>query len=774
MGDLFKDKEEQKKKEPVFNVSDYRNADVLAEEERRKRIREEQRKWIENDPNRLENRAHEMAEKNRLHQGEKEKIYHSEEEAKKSLEKDYFKITEPTVKWEEAKFPTMPEELHKIMKDILNDDKRMSKSRFGRVKEAVQNLAKADNEQLQEYFVDQLILETRDYLNKATGRTYEHRINNCSKLLSGLRELKKTYISEQESIEKKAAGNDKEAKEVIRYKSGIEALKSNLIPPYPGKSDKAKLKSYQEEINNTGIIFTMQYNKYIAACDRYLNKKNLPRDGKSYVEKLMNKAEKELKIFNNALTDFLDESRELKDITWGDAITRRVDNRVELNTKKAKNVGAGTSDVFKIKRGTSEYGYFKAEENLGRDTADCWNIIYNKYNNDKELGENERKALNGLAESLKKDFENIENEKDAAKKQAMIRSFYKEVCGGALKGYRFYNTMAVPGNKSMQEMVQKRNYNCWQYFRKLGTDDPKMVNFVAAIMEEFCRKYNSFAIATGSAKIKPGSNITGRNVATYRLAVMLGAERCVARSETAQIKFNGKDAFGNLMEEAKGKDGYDWSKSGAKYSSQCIEDMANMHVLDMICGQVDRHQGNYFLNGGAERIDSLKMIDNEMAFGNLEAGDLERGVNSLPAFDMISIAVMSDDVKKRIKDLDKKSIELLLEDVLSTEEINAASNRLKFIQEKIRLYEEENARKGRSADPKERLEKHCMGFKEYKAYKYQYEMLKKAEKIKKKEDKNPPVDKVSYLQYSNMESKAVLKKNMDNFMKQHEKDELNA
>lgn len=766
MGDLFKDKEEQKNKGPVFNVSESQNADVQEELERRRRRQEEQRRWIENDPNRLEKRATQMAGKSKIHQ--------SEEAAKKTLERDYVKISEPTVEWKEAEFPAMPEELQKLMKEILKDDRRMSKSRFGRVKDAVQDLAKAQNDQLKEYFVDRLIIEARDYLNKATVRTYEYRIKNCSKLLSGLREYKKSYISEQALIDKKAAGNDKEAQEVVRCKNGIEALKSNVIIPYPGTGDKLKLQQYKDEINNMGLIFAMQYNKYIYACDMYLTKKHLAKDGRSYVDRLRIKAEKELRIFNNALTDFLSESRTVKDITWGDALARRINNRVEINTKKSKNIGAGTSDVYKIKRGTSAYGYFKAEEKIGRDTADCWKNVFDRYDQDRELSEDERKALYGLNESLKKDFEIIENETDAAKKQMLIRNFYQEVCVSALKGYRFYATMAKPGNKAMQEAVKKKNYNCWRYFRTLGTKDPGLVKYAAGIMDEFCKKLNSFTIATRGAEIKPGSNITGRNVATYRMAVILGAERCVARSETAQIKVNGKGTFGNLMEEAQGKDAYAVAMQGAKYTADCIEDMANMHVLDMICGQVDRHKGNYFLNSQMGMAGSVKMIDNEMAFGNLNAEKLEKGVNSLPAFNMMAIAVMSDEVRKRIKDLDKKTMELLLEDVLSADEISAAANRLKFIQEKIRLYEEDSARMGRSSNPKERFERYCMGFKSYRAYKYQFEVLSAAEKMGKNKADRLPVDSISYLQLENMDDKKTLQKYMNNFKKAHAKDKWDA
>ena len=49
-GSIFKDKEEQLNKGPVFNVSASRNADVEEELERRRRRREEQERWMMNAP----------------------------------------------------------------------------------------------------------------------------------------------------------------------------------------------------------------------------------------------------------------------------------------------------------------------------------------------------------------------------------------------------------------------------------------------------------------------------------------------------------------------------------------------------------------------------------------------------------------------------------------------------------------------------------------------------------------------------------------------------
>ncbi len=764
MSELFKDQEEHKKKGPVFDVSRSMNAEVEEEQERRRRRQEEQRKWIENDPNRLN--------KSQTYKGS-QRLLPDEEAAKKELKKDYFKITEPVVAWEEAKYPQMPDELHKLMKDILNDNKRMTKSHFGKVKDAVQDLAKADSDELKGYFINRLIIAASDYLDTSTKKTSEHRIRNCTRLISQLRNYKRTVLTEQERIERKNAGKDKEAREIIRYKTALEALKSDTIMPYPGTENEAKLNTYVDEINGMGMIFAMQYNKYISACDVYLSKKNKPQDGRRYIEKLRTKAEKELKIFNNALTEFLSENRTKKDITWGEAIERRTNNRIELDTKKTGNSGADTSDVYKLKRGSSSFAYFKKEENLGESIPDCWRNIFNKYSGAK-ISSEARRVLDRLNDALIKDFAKMSKVSDPLKKDKAERAFYDDFCRRAIQNKNFYKRMADPNNELMEELVSEKKYECWETIRGIGTIEPELVSFVCNVMKEFVKKTNAFSIATRVANIKAGSNLSGRNVATYRMAVALGIDSSVARSETAEITMNGRAVFGNLMDEAKGKDAFAARRNGIKYSGKAACDLATMHIFDLICGQVDRHTSNYYVESEQGLISTVKMIDNDMAFGLLDTASMEKGKQVLPGFTMQAIAAMPEVVKKRIREMDKKTLEILLEDILSAEEIEAAYKRLEFIKRKIIEFEDECATKRKSADKSVRYEQYCMRFEEYRGLKYQYDMLEAAGQQKNAQEQQKAMEKVSYLQIPNMEDKDTLMTRMQEFKEIHEKDKWDA
>ena len=762
-GSIYKDKNEQLNKGPVFNVSASQNAEVEEELERRRRKREEQEKWMLNAP---ENKAKE----NEINRS---RIFSDEETAKQQLQKDYIKITEPVNPWQEERFPEFSKELNDLLKAVTADNSRMSRSHFGLVKEAVSQLAIAQNDDLRRYYLDLVYAAVGDYIDRSNEKTNKGRLERVIKLREEIKDHKRKLLSERERVEKLNASGDKDAGLIVKYWEAIEILKTDTIRSYPMGDDPEELNAYHKEINGMGMMFAMQYNKLISACDNYLSKMGKPAVAREHYEKMKKDAEAELKIFNNALTDFLSSSRR-REVTWGDALSERTGNRISIDTKTAKDLGAGTSTVFKVKRGLPGFDYFKEEETIGRNSEDCWNRLYNEYGSG-DLSGNDMAIIRNINSSLRDDLKKIDNETDPEKRKTAGEQFYRLIIANAIGIKNFFRNAALKEEYAAY-MTKGNDYKIITLLKKYGEVQPENVDRVCEILNTFAKSYNSYYIATNEAGIKEGSNLSVRNVATYRMAVALGIEESVARSETARIEKNKKTVYGNLMAEAKGRKASSaGKKKDKKYTSKCVCDMAMMQVFDLICGQIDRNGSNYYVSETAEGINSIKMIDNDMAFGNLKPDDLMKGRNAMPMFMDVLILTMPDRFRRRILEMDKKTMSFMLEDILSTEEINAAARRLEIIKNKIRTAQNQLDDMKNSDDKEERFEAYCMEFEEYRALNYQLELLKhknnEDERFRKRELKTKP--KISYYTYlieNNMLSEEELDKRIRQFKDMHKKD----
>jgi hypothetical protein len=119
-------------------------------------------------------------------------------------------------------------------------------------------------------------------------------------------------------------------------------------------------------------------------------------------------------------------------------------------------------------------------------------------------------------------------------------------------------------------------------------------------------------------------NFGGRAVAMYRLDQLLGSN-VIVKTELATKVINPGGAapraeFGIVMEKAKGSG---VSKSIKQEGLvQNVDDamlqrgLSKLQLLDALAGQVDRHQGNYYIQRDASgQVIGVKGIDNDLAFG---------------------------------------------------------------------------------------------------------------------------------------------------------------
>ena len=124
-------------------------------------------------------------------------------------------------------------------------------------------------------------------------------------------------------------------------------------------------------------------------------------------------------------------------------------------------------------------------------------------------------------------------------------------------------------------------------------------SFLAGELLRYKKVYTSDSIASKVAKIETYEDLSKRNVATSRMAKLLGIEDMIAKSDMATVTINGKTMTGTIMEEVKGtivedsKTKAAGEETSVKYSPEAFKQLMNLQVFDVICGQVDRHTGNY-------------------------------------------------------------------------------------------------------------------------------------------------------------------------------------
>ncbi len=194
------------------------------------------------------------------------------------------------------------------------------------------------------------------------------------------------------------------------------------------------------------------------------------------------------------------------------------------------------------------------------------------------------------------------------------------------------------------------------------------------------------------AKIPNGGRIDSRNSAMTAVAGLLDVPDLVAPARPMNIiDKNGNKIEGTFMMGAKGEDPLHPTKLSMKVEANSFKDMhgsaiksiSDLQALDYICGNVDRHDGNMFLqfdkNG---KLLKVQGIDNDCSFGlaKPEAGET---LKRLPSPE--NMKVMSKSMYKKIMKLDEDTLKYSLRGFgLSEAELDAAADRLKTLQDHLK------------------------------------------------------------------------------------------
>ena len=466
----------------------------------------------------------------------------------------------------------------------------------------------------------------------------------------------------------------------------IQALMSEKMPPVKrgldGKIDRENEKKTREIIDSTCIMVVMLYSR-LSESIKQVTKKYATAypDLCAMLRKFEEGCNTERDSFREKTLEFrsllLEDPgfAEGKD-TWIDALKFNRSVFYDLDNDKDLVVGRhgeGASLVYSITRkveasednpdGTSTVFFRKKDTVPPLSNKELIKNVLDESGIDGETLP-KAKALIDMITSGKKSLNNFFNIVDKAKKK---KTAYELISDRMIAEFKLKDKDDKPIAFSEEEK------------KKLGL-----------MLLELHSSFSKRCIAMQknlSPQIQEKRNLSDRNVATSRLATLLGVQSMICDSRTAVIKKDGKLIEGNIME---GTGGTETIGKKTPYTMNAISQLFQLQIFDIICGQVDRHFGNFHGIIKDGKIVAIKGIDNDMAFGLLSATDLinaginTKGYNRMRPLYVEVMMALPTSFANRIMSLERPYLEQVLGDILNKEEMDALVSRLDMIKDYIR------------------------------------------------------------------------------------------
>ncbi|MDD5967800.1 MAG: hypothetical protein PUC28_13645 [Blautia sp.] len=244
--------------------------------------------------------------------------------------------------------------------------------------------------------------------------------------------------------------------------------------------------------------------------------------------------------------------------------------------------------------------------------------------------------------------------------------------------------------------------------------DPEVAGVAFDFVDKLSKDMNRVNVLRFNGGIRDGSQISDRNVGMSVMARLLGTEGVLAHSEKVTLLQNGAAKTGVFMEKAEGSDCRRLKKgdpllactTADSFETEGLKkDLADIQVLDYICGNTDRHPGNLFYKtgivDGKTKVVGVVGIDNDNSFGVLQPDDIVEGLHVHRPEHML---VMRKETADRVKSLTKPMLEVSLRHLdLTKAQIDAAWERTEYLQREIVKGEKYFADKPLTADSREKV-----------------------------------------------------------------------
>ena len=193
-----------------------------------------------------------------------------------------------------------------------------------------------------------------------------------------------------------------------------------------------------------------------------------------------------------------------------------------------------------------------------------------------------------------------------------------------------------------------------------------------------------------------GANIDKRNSAMSSISTLLGKKGLIAEAEPVIVISNGIPSSGTFMKKS---EGWEISNHDPKNpmalkdpetfdNHELFDDIAAIQAMDYICGNIDRHEGNFFFTfsnvNGKMKATGVTGIDNDMSFGNTKPENESHTIGNI-FIRPENMGVIGEEFATKVMELDRPKLELALRGHgISTEEVDSAWKRTQHLQDEIR------------------------------------------------------------------------------------------
>ena len=195
--------------------------------------------------------------------------------------------------------------------------------------------------------------------------------------------------------------------------------------------------------------------------------------------------------------------------------------------------------------------------------------------------------------------------------------------------------------------------------------------------------------------VSEGSNIDKRNSAMTNVANLIGLPNLISHSENMKIIVDGKEISGTFMENASGKEAYRLPANDPMRNygpevydnPEIIKQLADLQVLDYLCGNIDRHEGNLFFQFDTSdpehpKATTITGIDNDLSFMAKTGENKTRNGNIF--IKPSSMRIINEETAIKILSLDESVLRVNLANFsLSEAEQSAAIERLNILKTAI-------------------------------------------------------------------------------------------
>ena len=368
---------------------------------------------------------------------------------------------------------------------------------------------------------------------------------------------------------------------------------------------------------------------------------------------------------------------EKSEVRLQDAFRRARSSHIDIGTEKGKRVGGVLSSRIPVEyvdeNNVTRKGFFTPNYRIG-DLSGLFKMIKAR-----------RPQYNDVWSALDSNRNQIER---------------------LMENYPALFTGVKPTKGNVDVMKEILNPVVYEKYRYDPDFKSTFRSFLGQLQSQFIRddSYTSSRLLNADSK----TSVTDRNCAMSSVAKLLGTTQVLANSERTVLYQNGNKIEGCFMDTAEGYDinnlnindpnnlMWKWVQESRqnkgkppRISSKAMKEIADLQVLDFVCGNVDRHGGN-FLYKFAKDADGNTVLDGVMGIDNDNSFGKDTLVTKGKCFNMglDAITAIPRSTAERLAELTTEKLGYMLADYgLSKKELDAAKERLTSLQAKFKIAE---------------------------------------------------------------------------------------